>query len=137
MKITDDMLTEDGLRKLLSQVWNLGQTYWRQADSEFASDNRRSDETYKKYRAIVDESCEKFAGASRRTTPDREAWISVDDRLPPRETGVLVAAQFDHANDWRIKVGGLSCEGIWTVFGASWTPSHWMPLPTAPNGEKG
>ncbi|WP_244105821.1 DUF551 domain-containing protein [Burkholderia ambifaria] len=74
--------------------------------------------------------------AGRRTTPDREAWISVDKRLPPQETGVLVAAQFDHANDWRIKVGGLSCEGVWTVFGASWTPSHWMPLPTAPNGEK-
>lgn len=75
MKITDDMLTEEGLRKLLSDVWNLGQTYWRQADSEFASDNRRSDDTYKKYRAIVDESCERLADAARRTTPDREAII--------------------------------------------------------------
>lgn len=73
VKITDDMLTEEGLRKLLSDVWNLGQTYWRQADSEFASDNRRSDDTYKKYRAIVDESCERLADAARRTTPDREA----------------------------------------------------------------
>ncbi|WP_144409151.1 hypothetical protein [Burkholderia thailandensis] len=73
MKITDDMLTEEGLRKLLSDVWNLGQTYWRQADSEFASDNRRSDDTYKKYRAIVDESCERLADAARRTTPNREA----------------------------------------------------------------
>ncbi|CAJ6390371.1 Uncharacterised protein [Burkholderia pseudomallei] len=68
-----ETLTEEGLRKLLSDVWNLGQTYWRQADSEFASDNHRSDDTYKKYRAIVDESCEKLADAARRTTPDREA----------------------------------------------------------------
>ncbi|HDR8974003.1 hypothetical protein [Burkholderia vietnamiensis] len=86
MKITDDMLTEEGLRKLLSDVWNLGQTYWRQADSEFASDNRRSDDTYKKYRAIVDESCERLADAARRTTPDREAIIEecakvCDDRI--------------------------------------------------------
>jgi len=94
---------------------------------------RHCDETY-----ATQECHDAWLGwqAGRRTTPDREAWISVDDRLPPRETGVLVAAQFDHANDWRIKVGGLSNEGVWTVFGASWTPSHWMPLPTAPNGEK-
>ncbi|MBX8824719.1 DUF551 domain-containing protein [Ochrobactrum sp. SFR4] len=27
--------------------------------------------------------------------------------------------------------------GRWTVFGASWTPTHWMPLPAAPNTEAG
>ncbi|AGK49267.1 hypothetical protein BTI_1952 [Burkholderia thailandensis MSMB121] len=59
-------------------------------------------------------------------------WIPVSHKLPARGEGVLVAVQFDHADDWRMKVGGLSDEGTWTVFGASWTPSHWMPLPPPP-----
>ncbi|WP_175785137.1 hypothetical protein [Burkholderia ambifaria] len=123
MKITDDMLTEDGLRKLLSQVWNLGQTYWRQADSEFASDNRRSDETYKKYRAIVDESCEKLADASRRTTPDREAIIEecakvMDDR----------AAEIE-AN------GNLTSMTMGRIYRAE--AESIRALKTAPNEEKG
>lgn len=33
-----------------------------------------------------------------------------------------------------IKVGYRSF-GRWTVFGASWTPTHWRPLPSAPSQE--
>ncbi|NIH74462.1 hypothetical protein FHV99_001669 [Ochrobactrum sp. P20RRXII] len=33
-----------------------------------------------------------------------------------------------------IKVGYHSF-GRWTVFGASWTPTHWRPLPSAPSQE--
>lgn len=33
-----------------------------------------------------------------------------------------------------IKVGYQSF-GRWTVFGASWTPTHWRPLPSAPSQE--
>jgi hypothetical protein len=58
-------------------------------------------------------------------------WIAVADQEPPRDTNVLVTVQFDHADDWRIKVGGIN-GGSWTVYGASWTPSHWQPLPAAP-----
>lgn len=35
-----------------------------------------------------------------------------------------------------VKVGHKSF-GSWTVFGASWTPTHWMPLPAAPTAEAG
>ncbi|KVV07357.1 hypothetical protein WK77_16340 [Burkholderia ubonensis] len=78
----------------------------------------------------------RYATPSR--TPDNETgaeganWIPVARQIPARGESVLVAVQFDHADDWRVKVGGLSDEGAWTVFGASWTPSHWMPLPAAP-----
>jgi uncharacterized protein with PIN domain len=30
-----------------------------------------------------------------------------------------------------IKVGGY-WDGRWNVFGASWEPTHWMPLPAPP-----
>lgn len=62
-------------------------------------------------------------------------WISVKDRLPKKGEGVLCAAEFDRPGDWRIKVGGLIPDpdfNEWQVFGASWSPTHWMPLPAAP-----
>ncbi|WP_258570033.1 DUF551 domain-containing protein [Burkholderia sp. MBR-1] len=70
------------------------------------------------------------------TGAEGASWIPVAHRLPARGEGVLVAVQVDHANDWRMKVGGLSDEGTWTVFGASWMPSHWMPLPAAPGATR-
>ncbi|WP_027810115.1 hypothetical protein [Burkholderia cenocepacia] len=56
-------LTDEQLRKALSQAWNLGQTYWQQADSEYASQNRKSDATSDKYRALVEETCALLNGA--------------------------------------------------------------------------
>ncbi|KVC83999.1 hypothetical protein WI75_04835 [Burkholderia ubonensis] len=56
-------LTDEQLRKALSQAWNLGQTYWQQADSEYASQNRKSDGTRDKYLALVEETCALLNGA--------------------------------------------------------------------------
>jgi len=41
--------------KALHQAWVFGQTYWRQADSEYTSEHRKSDKTYKKFKTFVDE----------------------------------------------------------------------------------
>lgn len=38
---------------------------------------------------------------------------------------------------WPIKVGGY-WKGRWEIFGASWAPTHFMPLPAPPGeGERG
>lgn len=50
----------------------------------------------------------------------------------PKETALLLATEFFGAGDWRIKCGSFY-GGEWHVWGASWTPSHWMPLPAAPD----
>jgi hypothetical protein len=50
-------LTEEGLRKALAKVWQLGQTYWQQADSDSYKQQDKSDETRKKYLALVEETC--------------------------------------------------------------------------------
>ncbi|WP_145956521.1 hypothetical protein [Burkholderia pseudomallei] len=55
-------LTSEQLRKALSQAWNLGQTYWQQADSEYVSQNRKSDGTRDKYLALVEETCALLKG---------------------------------------------------------------------------
>ena len=62
-------------------------------------------------------------------TPD--TWIPVSERMPEGCEEVLCAKEFDGPGDWRKKVG-YWLSGKWTVYGASWTPTHWMPLPAAP-----
>ncbi|MBB3010695.1 hypothetical protein [Cupriavidus alkaliphilus] len=60
---------------------------------------------------------------------EAERWQPIE--TAPNNIPVLVAVEFDGPNDWRIKVGALQ-QGHWRIFGGSWTPSHWMPLPAAP-----
>lgn len=62
-------------------------------------------------------------------------WIPVSERMPDDNSDVLCTAEFDGPGDWRRKVGYWH-EGKWVVYGASWTPTHWMPLPAAPQEVK-
>ncbi|WP_249415216.1 DUF551 domain-containing protein [Citrobacter sp. RHBSTW-00599] len=61
-------------------------------------------------------------------------WIPVSERMPEDSSDVLCTAEFDGPGDWRKKVGYWH-EGKWVVYGASWTPTHWMPLPNPPKEE--
>ncbi|EER0258237.1 DUF551 domain-containing protein, partial [Escherichia coli] len=68
-------------------------------------------------------------------TPD--SWISCSERMPNTKTAVLVAVEFDRKGDWRMKwatyiPGHPDANDGWIIPGASWKPSHWMPLPEPP-----
>ena len=68
-------------------------------------------------------------------TPD--SWISCSERMPDTKTAVLVAREFDRKGDWRMKwatyiPGHPDANDGWIIPGASWIPSHWMPLPEPP-----
>ncbi|EES5184723.1 DUF551 domain-containing protein, partial [Escherichia coli] len=68
-------------------------------------------------------------------TPD--SWISCSERMPDTKTAVLVAREFDRKGDWRMKwatyiPGHPDANDGWIIPGASWKPSHWMPLPEPP-----
>ncbi|HAW0631458.1 TPA: DUF551 domain-containing protein [Escherichia coli] len=68
-------------------------------------------------------------------TPD--GWISCSERMPDSKTAVLVAREFDRKGDWRMKwatyiPGHPDANDGWIIPGASWLPSHWMPLPEPP-----
>ncbi|HHL8807356.1 TPA: DUF551 domain-containing protein [Escherichia coli] len=70
-------------------------------------------------------------------TPD--SWISCSERMPNTKTAVLVAVEFDRKGDWRMKwatyiPGHPDANDGWIIPGASWKPSHWMPLPEPPQG---
>ncbi|ELY5916130.1 DUF551 domain-containing protein [Cronobacter sakazakii] len=64
-------------------------------------------------------------------------WIPCSERIPPENTGVLVATEFDGPGDWRMKWGTRvpghpDAKNGWFIPGASWAPSHWQPLPEPP-----
>ncbi|HCN4590042.1 TPA: DUF551 domain-containing protein [Escherichia coli] len=64
-------------------------------------------------------------------------WISCSERMPDTKTAVLVAKEFDRKGDWRMKWATYIPEHPdandgWIIPGASWKPSHWMPLPEPP-----
>lgn len=51
----------------------------------------------------------------------------------PQDTQLLLAAEFDRPGDWRIKMGYFDSKSAkWAIWGASWRPTRWMPLPAAP-----
>jgi len=63
-----------------------------------------------------------------------DGWVACSERMPEKADEVLCAKEFDGPGDWRQKVG-YYLAGKWTVYSASWTPTHWMPLPAAPQQE--
>ena len=46
----------DLVSKAMRRAWQLGQTYWQQADSEYTSQHRKADETQAKFQTLVDET---------------------------------------------------------------------------------
>ncbi|MDI35022.1 DUF551 domain-containing protein [Salmonella enterica] len=70
-----------------------------------------------------------------------DGWISCSERMPNTKTAVLVAVEFDRKGDWRMKwatyiQGHPDANDGWIIPGASWKPSHWMPLPEPPQEAK-
>ncbi|EMQ1774578.1 DUF551 domain-containing protein [Escherichia coli] len=70
-----------------------------------------------------------------------DGWISCSERMPNTKTAVLVAVEFDRKGDWRMKwatyiPGHPDANDGWIIPGASWKPSHWMPLPEPPKEVK-
>ncbi|EKY3088542.1 DUF551 domain-containing protein [Cronobacter dublinensis] len=74
---------------------------------------------------------------SQTTIKQSDGWIPCSERMPPENTGILVATEFDGPGDWRMKWGTRvpghpDAKNGWFIPGASWTPSHWQPLPEPP-----
>jgi len=49
-------MTQEALRAALKRAYNLGQIYWQQADSEYISQQDKSDITAETFRKLVEDT---------------------------------------------------------------------------------
>lgn len=72
------------------------------------------------------------------TPAQSQGWIQVSEQMPPSRHEVLVGRWWGEKPRWCCKWATYipghpdSQSSGWLIPGASWTPTHWMPLPAAP-----
>lgn len=68
-----------------------------------------------------------------------DGWVACCERMPPPKTGVIVGCWF--GRNWATKWATYlpyhpdAHQSGFLMPGGSWTPTHWMPLPAAPQQE--
>lgn len=53
-------MTSEELRDAMKRAYNLGQTYWQQADSEYSSHWKKAGVTAATFRQLVDDTVDKL-----------------------------------------------------------------------------
>jgi hypothetical protein len=54
-------MSKEAMKLALKRAFQLGQDYWYQADHEFVSQNKKSDETRAKFEQLIDDTCQALA----------------------------------------------------------------------------
>lgn len=76
------------------------------------------------------------------TPAQSQGWIQVSKQMPPSRNEVLVGRWWGEKPRWCCKwatyiPGHPDAQSSgWLIPGASWTPTHWMPLPAEPQEVK-
>ncbi|HGX2370797.1 TPA: DUF551 domain-containing protein [Escherichia coli] len=87
-------------------------------------------------RAAILAAAPQSPGSEPATVPGK--WIAVRERMPPRRYEVLVGRWWGEKPRWCCKWATYipghpdSQSSGWLIPGGSWTPTHWMELPAAP-----
>ncbi|HHZ9068697.1 TPA: DUF551 domain-containing protein [Klebsiella pneumoniae] len=76
------------------------------------------------------------------TPAQSQGWIQVSEQMPPSRHEVLVGCWWGEKPRWCCKWATYipghpdTQSSGWLIPGASWTPTHWMDLPAAPQEPK-
>lgn len=106
--------TLDELSKMLSRAFSLGQTYWQQADSESYSQNRKSDATLEKFRAMQDgflPAIVAYGDARAAEGEDMTMTQAATDVLAERQRQIKVENWTPEHDDTEHDDGNLACAG--------------------------
>ncbi|MFG5777993.1 hypothetical protein ACFIQF_13040 [Comamonas sp. J-3] len=105
--INDDVLNLVSLA--LRKAWQLGQTYWQQADSEFISQQNKSDATRAKFQALIDETRAALATTQPAATVNQQ--LTADRTAPAGEYPALPLAEYKSwANGGLLRNDGYTAE---------------------------
>lgn len=136
MSNSQELPAAPDIRAALRRAFNLGQTYWDQADSESYAANRRSEATRATFDAHVEEVAAEVDAALGAQRAAEARWIPVGERLPEPCHEVLI---------WCADANTVGF-AWWREDAAEWCmpepqaagyfPTHWMPLPDAPTPPK-
>ena len=71
-------MSKEAMTLALKRAFQLGQDYWYQADHEFVSQNKKSDETRAKFEQLIDDTCQALAKQEQRSDSEHSgepvAW---------------------------------------------------------------
>lgn len=90
----------DPLRIALRRAYSLGQTYWQQADSESYSQNRKSDETQRKFEALVEETIAALAAQEPQTAKGPDLSMSMFASVEDYEAAAAAQPQEPLTTRW-------------------------------------
>lgn len=131
---TETQTLRETVDKALVRAYSLGQTYWQQADSDYISHNRKSDETQARFDAMRAETVaaldvgqwQPIATAPKDGT-EFQAWVGHWEprcRIDPECEVFEIYGRVDYDMDG------------WAIYGHL-TATHWMPTPTKPEKDNG
>lgn len=108
------------LTSIARAIWSIRREFEDRCDIEL-EDCHPEDSVWKEAAAVLALSA----------APQSDGWRPIAEA--PKDEVVMLAAEFDRPGDWRMKCGYYQTEsGEWRVWGASWKPTMWRPIPTPP-----
>ena len=103
-------------------------------DAMTPEERAEHDASIKAFKAMLT-AAQQLPGSEPATVPGK--WISVSERMPEKGQAVLVYRPKAHeGGDSDVRVAVYGRHNFEHGFGCYWEPSHWMPLPAAPQEVK-
>jgi hypothetical protein len=117
----EETMTENQLRAALKYAFQLGQTYWQQADSESYSENKESDKTAELFRLFVDDTVDNDLKTSKAYTAPQPTPGDVRgaDALDAMKLAITaLVAVTNNAHGWSELVNE-ACRGLYAAIAQS------------------